>query len=246
MLQLVAEVNLEPSLPELLVSTGAIRAVALLSLTDGDSTAYMGLLRSALEVGSQWRDWPGLVGSGMLRPLCTACCCLATCLGPWDLDRLLMSYINVNVVVGLYDTGLVLWLHTSLHLLHAPACSVRFTGSDVEIRALSGDNGGTVMSCRGCVPLQLAGRTSIAAQVRQGYFISSADLWCPRQALGHAVAVVVCCTPTPTAGRGAAVRLMYFRCRALRWCKSFRLGSSSSLLLHTRTMILSFNLATHI
>ena len=93
-LQLVAEVNLEASLPELLVSTGAIRAVALLSLTDGDSTAYMGLLRSALEVGSQWRDWPGLVGSGMLRPLCTACCCLAICLGPWDLDfscRTLMS-----------------------------------------------------------------------------------------------------------------------------------------------------------
>ena len=91
--------------------------------------------------------------------------------------------------MGLYDTGLVLWLHTSLHLLHAPACSVRFTGSDLEIRALSGDDGGTVMSARGCVPLQLAGRTSIAAQVRQGYFIS-ADVWCPRQALGHAVAVV--------------------------------------------------------
>ena len=43
---------------------------------------------------------------------------------------------------------------------------------------------------------------------------------------------------------GSCVKLLYFRCKALRWCRSFRLGSSSSLLLHTREVSLYFSLAT--
>ena len=49
-MQLLAETQVEAGLPELLVATGAFQTIALLALADGESLAYMSLLKSGLEV----------------------------------------------------------------------------------------------------------------------------------------------------------------------------------------------------